>query len=211
MSWTFFRNALTPEFCVGCREEGEIFCSACQANWWTTPELLWPKGVIKEHFAIGPYQDRVLQTLLLQWKYHQVASAKRALLSLVQSTMRDYLPAISSVDAVTFVPLHWRKKNERGFDQAEELAVAVAEVLEVPVLSLLTRRRYTSQQAQVEREKRAVADFEDVFSPLSLSLFPKKILLVDDVWTTGTTISAAASALLRGGVTEVSALTIAKG
>ncbi len=208
----WFFQAFTPEFCALCKQEGEVFCSSCRIAWWTSPEFSHPKMLITEHFAVGHYHDLVLQKLLLLWKYHGVAHARDALLGIVQETIVDYFPALTPVEAVAFVPLHWRKKNARGFDQAEELGVAVAKALQVPLLPLIERRRYTEQQARVDREQRSANQFEGVFGPSKrLSTIPDRVLLVDDVWTTGTTISAAAEVLHRLGVTHISALTIAKG
>ncbi len=209
----WFFQAFTPEFCVSCKEEGKVFCDSCRASWWTSPELTHPKGLITEHFAVGHYHDIVLQKLLQLWKYQGVLGAREALLPLAQETIVAYRPALREVQAVAFVPLHWRKMNERGFDQAEELGVAVAHVLDVPLLSLVQRGRYTAQQAKVDREQRSTSQFKDVFVPsknLSGSV-PESVLLVDDVWTTGTTISAVAEVLRLLGVTSISALTIAKG
>ena len=204
-------DALLPEFCVRCKEEGSVFCLRCQAAWWPDPDLGSPTGVVGKHFSLGSYRDQVLQNLLRLWKYHAVEHAKDALLHIVRQTVGDYEPAIPPVAAVSFVPLHWRKRNERGFDQAEETAWAVALQLGIPCLPLLTRQRYTAQQAQIDRVDRQAQEFQGVFAPVVGATVPESVLLVDDVWTTGTTISAAAEALKSAGVKHVHAFTIAKG
>ena len=204
-------DALLPEFCVRCKGEGSVFCLRCQAAWWPEPDLASPRGVVQKHFSLGSYRDQVLQNLLRLWKYHSVAHAKDALLTIVRQTVGDYAPAIPPVEAVSFVPLHWRKRNERGFDQAEETAWAVAQALGVPCLSLIERTRYTAQQAQIDRAERQAQEFHGVFAPVAGVALPESVLLVDDVWTTGTTISAAAEALKAAGVKQVHAFTIAKG
>lgn len=196
-------NALFPEFCVRCKGEGSVFCSSCRAAWNVEPI------VDHELFSLGSYKDRVLQTLLGLWKYHNVQQARAALLTIVEQTALDYRWAFPEVEAVTFVPLHWRKANERGFDQAEEIAKCVAESLGVPCRALLERTRYTAQQAQIDRERRDQQEFDGVFR--SLPHVNGQILLVDDVWTTGTTIGSAAAALKAAGAASVSAFTIARG
>ncbi len=211
MRWFF--DALTPEFCVACKQEGEIFCAACRAAWWPTPELLKPKEGIDQHFFLASYRDVVLQNLLRLWKYHAVGSAREALLGIVRQTLNDYAPALPEVDAVAYVPLHWRKKNLRGFDQAEEIAKTVAETLHVPCGSLIERKRFTQQQAVIARQDRDAAEFVDVFGLVGITptKLPECILMVDDVWTTGTTLRSAAAPLLSAGVRSVSAFTLAKG
>lgn len=200
-------DALLPEFCVRCAKEGSIFCLPCRSNWVAMPI------VDPEVFAIGPYKDIVLQSLLGLWKYHAVDHARLALLDIVESTVRDYQWSFPSVDAVTYVPLHWRKKNERGFDQAEETAKVVADTIGVPCLRLLDRVRYTSPQAQVDRDQRDASEFVSAFAlaPGAIHRLPQRVIIVDDVWTTGTTIGSAAAVLRQSGVLNVFALTMAKG
>ena len=208
----FLSDALLPEFCVRCKTEGSVFCLSCQAAWWPDPDLTKHKGVIDQHFSLGSYRDVVLQKLLGLWKFHSVKHAKEALLKIVEQTVGDYAAALPNVDAVTFVPLHRRKKNERGFDQAEEVAYRVANVLEVPCLSLLTRTAYTAQQAQIDRDKRDAKEFDGIFVITTIDVpIPKRLLIVDDVWTTGTTLRSAAMSLRVVAVESICALTIAKG
>lgn len=208
----FLIEALLPEFCVRCKTEGSVFCLSCRAAWWPDPDLTKQQGAIDQHFSLGSYRDVVLQNLLRLWKYHAVKHAKEALLNIVEQTVGDYGAALPSVDAVTFVPLHRRKKNERGFDQAEDAAYRVAHVLGVPCLPLLERKKYTAQQAQIDRDKRDAREFDGIFAVTAIDTpIPKRLLIVDDVWTTGVTIASAVLPLRSAGATSICALTIAKG
>ncbi len=201
----WFTDALLPEFCVQCKREGNIFCRTCRATWTASPI------VDAQVFSLGSYTDHVLQTLLGLWKYHAVAHARDALLAIVASTIKDYHWVFPDIDAVTFVPLHWRKLNERGFDQAQLIAEVVAKGLGLPCVAMLERTRYTEAQAQVKREDREADEFDGVFRRSFDSVEFKRLLIIDDVWTTGTTINAAAKAVLSGGVECVSAFTVARG
>ena len=113
-------------------------------------------------------------------------------------------------DAVVPVPLHWRKKMHRGFNQAELLAGHVAKHRGVPLLHALRRRRPTAVQASLAvagRRRNVTGAF--LFRPKA-DLAGKRILLIDDVMTTGATASACAVALKRGGAKSVSLLTLAR-
>ncbi len=114
-------------------------------------------------------------------------------------------------DAVVPVPLHWFKEWLRGYNQAELLATRVAAGLALPLLHPIRRRRWTRQQAKLHFKDR-LNNLADGFAvrprarPDGLHL-----LLVDDVMTTGATLAAATTALLRAGARRVSVLTAARG
>jgi ComF family protein len=118
----------------------------------------------------------------------------------------DLLPA----DVVTWVPLSRRRRARRGFDQAEVLARATAARLGIAVRPLLIRVRDTRAQARAGGPERRRA-LRDAFVPRrGPSDLPARVLLVDDVLTTGATAAACASALHRSGASHVSVLTAAR-
>lgn len=120
------------------------------------------------------------------------------------------LPLEESFDAVVPVPLHWRKRWERGFNQAGELAAHVAARRATPLVHALKRRRATATQAGLAsagRRKNVAGAFAIT---QGAELKDKKILLIDDVMTTGATARACAAALKRGGAKSVSLLTLAR-
>ncbi|WP_144027431.1 ComF family protein [Paenibacillus selenitireducens] len=133
--------------------------------------------------------------------YHQV---------LLQQLMYKQSPRI---DLITYVPVSETRLQERGFNQAEQLARIVAQYAHVPVQSLLQRNRHTIKQSMKSRGNR-IEDMKDVFSAVNnanhqlQSLFKirnpnnpdsqtLRILLVDDVYTTGSTINACAHQLKK--------------
>jgi ComF family protein len=115
----------------------------------------------------------------------------------------DLLPA----DVVAWVPLARRRLRRRGFDQAEVLASALANRLDLPSSGLLRRIRDTTAQARKggsERRRALEGAFEAGEVP------PGTVLLVDDVLTTGATAAACARTLKRAGASQVSVLTAAR-
>lgn len=121
-------------------------------------------------------------------------------------TAQPLLPG--DIDAVLPVPLHWRRKAKRGFNQAVEIAKPLGNLLGVPLVQGVYRSKATPFQSGLDAKERA--------QNLSRAFMTKKmsshthILIVDDVVTTGATTRALAKALFAGGTKKVSALTIAR-
>jgi ComF family protein len=115
----------------------------------------------------------------------------------------DLLPA----DVITWVPLSRRRRARRGFDQAQVIAEEVAALLDLPARPLLRRVRETRAQARKGGTERRVA-LRDAF--VATSDPPRRVILVDDVLTTGATAAACAEVLTRGGAERASVLTAAR-
>ncbi len=129
-------------------------------------------------------------------------------------------PQLAGCDLAVPVPLHWRRYLGRGFNQAAVIARAVAAELGLPVAAVLRRRRAVPAQSRLSRAERR-RNLRGVFAlrrPLNPGRFSgrpyacagRRVLLVDDVETTGTTLRAAAACLLRAGADSVTALTVAR-
>ena len=101
------------------------------------------------------------------------------------------------IDMIIPVPLHWRRKWSRGYNQAEVIASGVAEVLNVPVRTDVLRRvRYTETQTKVEVEEKGMNVY-GAFRAVPIQSGIRHVLLLDDVFTTGSTLMACMAALRR--------------
>lgn len=116
------------------------------------------------------------------------------------------LPA--DIDAVLPVPLHWRRRWFRGFNQAVEIGGPVARHLGVPLVTKVRRRRATPYQSGLSARERA-RNLQSAFVVRG-SLKYHHVLIIDDVITSGTTMRQAARVLKKAGVDKVSALAIAR-
>lgn len=117
---------------------------------------------------------------------------------------------LEDIDLVTAIPLHWWRHLRRGYNQAWIIAQPVARALERPLVRLLRRDLDTSPQRRLKRSAR-LTNLRDAFRPrLAARLQGRKILLIDDVTTTGATMTAAASCLRRAGAGSILALTVAR-
>lgn len=107
------------------------------------------------------------------------------------------------VDAILPIPLHKSKYRKRGFNQAQVLAEAIGKELDIPVLSdILVRIKNTSAQKNLNDKERQ-ENVKNAFKIVNNEVQLKKILLVDDIYTTGSTIDSAARVLKGDGVKEV--------
>ncbi len=119
----------------------------------------------------------------------------------------DFVP-----DMLVPVPLHSRRKRERGYNQAELIAKVVASHFPDAVLDAqsLVRKKYTEQQAKLRREKR-ILNMHDVFIWKAKESCPSQVLLIDDVFTTGSTMQECAKTLKQAGANEVWGLVLGRG
>ena len=109
--------------------------------------------------------------------------------------------------AIVPVPLHPLRKLQRGYNQSEKIAFELSKLIDVPVKPLLKRTKYTHQQAKLDANSRRKA-LKGAFKADS-QLSGERILLLDDVRTTGTTLIRCAEALFQAGAEEVAVITLA--
>lgn len=119
-------------------------------------------------------------------------------------------PRLRDTDLVVPVPLHWRRRLVRGYNQAEEIARPLARRLDKPFTRSLVRIRATVPQASLGREAR-LSNLEGAFAPrVRAEIAGRAVLLIDDVATTGRTLDAAAAALKSAGAARVTAAVLAR-
>jgi ComF family protein len=116
----------------------------------------------------------------------------------------------AGMDVLCPVPLHPSRERERGFNQSALLAEGLAAALGKPVRQLLTRTRATLPQVDLPVQSRS-ANVRDAFEPrLTEVIQDQRVLLIDDLYTTGATLGECARALRRAGAGEVRVLTLAR-
>ena len=186
-----------PPRCVSCATPlsagGGDWCDVCaeQLTPSPSPGLLLYGGA--------------LPGLIQRAKYSRDVSAARALASLMAERIDVDADAI---DVVTFVPAHWSRAVARGFDLPALLADVVAVRLGVPMRSLLVAgrrdRRLASSSSVEERARLVVGRFR-----ARPGISPLRVLIVDDVHTTGATLTEASAVLVAAGVRDVVVRTLA--
>jgi len=147
-------------------------------------------------------------------KYSKQIHLAREIARLTENAFSDdrFEPYLSDGILVP-VPLHWRKLQQRSFNQAEEIARNLGKIRGMRYINALTRSRNTKTQTRHNRKQR-LSNLEGAFSVKRLktkSLANKHVILVDDVFTTGSTSHACSQALLDGGAHSVAVLTFLRG
>jgi ComF family protein len=156
-------------------------------------------------FTYGAYDDN-LRELIHLFKYGGV----EPLADVLGGLMLRAFPRQEVFDAVVPVPMHWRRRWSRGFNQAELLARVVSKNTGLKVADALRRRRYTPPQSGLTNARRRT-NVSGVFAARRrAAVNGLRVLLVDDVLTTGATASACSRALKRAGAARVSILTVAR-
>lgn len=116
-----------------------------------------------------------------------------------------------SCDSITWVPLSRRRLRKRGYDQAELLAKGIGKRLGLPPVRLLKKRRDTPPQSKTGSAEKRRANIAGAYTCLRPEqVAGKRVLLVDDIVTTGATLSEAAGVLKKAGAVEVLAATVAR-
>ena len=113
-----------------------------------------------------------------------------------------------SCDIITFVPMHPNRLKKRAYNQAELLADALSKILNVPLVDCIEKVKDTQNQAKLSREDR-VKNLVGSFKVDKNLVKDKKVLLVDDVLTTGSTVDVISKVLTSNGAKEISVLTLA--
>ncbi len=202
---------LVPPSCVFCATPlasaaGNI-CRGCYEDlpWSSTPSYqAVPPSVLHSRISMLNYDfpiDVAIKALKFQRKLYYAPAFAEILCAAL-----PLLPV--DLDAVLPVPLHWRRKAFRGFNQATEIATPLARRLDLPLLENVYRPKATSFQSGLGATERS-KNLRQAF--VTQADFTRQhILLVDDVVTTGATLDHLASLLLDSGASHVSALTIAR-
>lgn len=212
--FSLFWDALFPRNCGVCKEEGLVLCKACAEQVHIPPWFVHHVEGDVRIFSRISYKERAIQKMLHAWKYQGDSSAGEWWkVWIAEGSIPEAWKNITCVPT----PLAREALAERGFNQAEELARALARTCDGEYLALLERFPRKAQ-AKTDKHKRQEVRSAQVYvaSRHAKELqrkgeLPERVLLVDDVTTTGSTLLACAEELQRLGVREVVACTLAFG
>ncbi len=222
--WSRFTDLLFPPTCASCRTAGSLWCAACRAAvepveppWCEkcgeprTPSGLCSKCQAQplriEYIRSVAIFQGPLREAIHRFKYERLAS----LADPFGELLADYWCTHQfTADWLMPVPLHPSRERDRGYNQSNLLAQRLAVRVGVPVMSKGLRR---TRRTAVQMELNAAQRHETVagaFACTDTRVRGKRVVVIDDVCTTGATLDACAAALLKTGAAAVMGLTLAR-
>jgi len=210
-------DVLLPPACPGCGTEGEVICARCRKS--LTRRVDEPAGV-----PLGLPSRQPAGIVQLEWCAAYNGPARACLHALKYDGERRLVTPLAEImaarwvragiggDVLVPVPVHAARRRQRGFDQAELLAVEIGRVLKLPVAMAVTRATKTTAQHALGKSARA-ANVGHAFAAdltLAAQVRGRWVVLVDDLTTTGATFVGCAAVLYESGAVAVSALALAR-
>ncbi len=210
-------DLLFPRVCYGCHRPGSYLCPRCSSLLTVqsfSPSQ--PDASLYGHLSLFAYKSS-LKKLIHDLKYHFLSDSIEIIGQLIANSITSDFPHFLSDwknnnYCLTPVPLHPLKRNWRGFNQSDLIAKNFTTKLGLKYTpDLLFRTHYTKPQVKQLKKSDRFSNVAGVFSvnPKYLLTLPKNIIIFDDVFTTGSTIKAAAKALKERGADTIIGLTLA--
>ena len=155
--------------------------------------------------------EGALKELIRLFKYKGRISLAKILSKLMIDFIKENDEILYGIDIITFVPIQARRLRERGFNQSRALALNLSKEFGIPVTDALKKTKLTKPQNELTRNER-LTNLKNAFKARGrLKLKGNAILLIDDVMTTGATLSECSKVLLDAGAESVRCLTLARG
>lgn len=206
-------DAVFPRVCEGCGKSGTLLCADCLIN---VPTASPPAQSFIT--AIFDYQNPIVRKVIWKFKYKNVRRvAKYFGEKLYEEILAELGDDLHISKNETFllvpIPLHKKRLRERGYNQSELLAREIIKYDTGEILRLapeaLIRTEKTLPQAKKEKRAARFENLRGAFFALQERVSGKHIILIDDVTTTGATLTEARKALLKSGAKTVRAYTVA--
>ncbi len=229
---SFLLDLIFPKFCISCGREGSHICYDCLSMVEILEYQFCPvcqKRVIDGKickncrtrtnlaglFAATPYQNKIVKKMINKFKYTPyIKNLSFPLYSLIISHLKqlnNYSFSILDNGILIPVPLHRKRLKIRGFNQTEKIANHFSEFLKIPLIKdVLIKTKESQSQIGLSSEQRK-QNIQGVFTCENIEqIKAKKILLIDDVFTTGSTMEECAKTLNQAGAKEVWGIVVAR-
>ena len=227
----FLIDLFFPKFCLCCGYVGVYLCLSCQNKlkpieqdvclYCKKPSLFGlthpgcQKKLNVDGLLILYYYSPILKKIIKNIKYRLAVQVWQEFYRIIKPEAIEKLgfyKKLSSDFIIQPIPLTKNKYNERGFNQAKIISVFFQKFINYPIVDLLARKKETLAQAQLGSLKKRYQNVRGVFQVIDKKYFNnKKVILVDDVVTTGSTVAEAAQILKEAGAKKVYVLALAKG
>lgn len=214
-----FVSLLFPQNCINCNRslitQEQFICTYCKVDLPFTDDhqhllnnlyqkFAFEKKVLTANAYLFFHPGGITQKLLHQIKY----KGKKELAKMLGNWHAEFLS--TETDCIIPVPLHTSKLAKRGYNQSYYYGLGISEILRVEIQdSLVTRERFTTTQTRKTKVERWV-NLENVYSTIESDLTGVRVLVVDDVITTGATVGMLCDRLVEAGVEEIHIACIAR-
>ena len=192
--WSWIAALLSPPTCAGCGlflDERVPLCDVCEQTIIpiVSAELIITRSYTMKVYALSEYTG-IIRNLIMAKQWSTRVPSRQLGQLIVARCLLDW----KCYDYIVPVPLHWRRYAQRGFNQSEEIARIIQEYHGIPVSCGVTRKRSTVYQTKLEQQARRmnVNDAFEVDATTRALYQGKHILIIDDVLTTGSTLSEVA-------------------
>jgi len=219
-----------PSSCVGCGSFGPLVCENClrkigepqdtcvfcddKTLHGKTCYQCQTKNSLSGVISVGKYQNIILRNAVHALKFSGVKEISALLGNMLTKRISQTLGGSLSEFTLVPLPLHPIRKRERGFNQAELLAQKIVVNIALPCQEILIRTRATKPQAKIDhktenlRKENVAKAFAK--NPVTTNI-PEKIILIDDVATSGATLEEAAKTLREAGAKKIWGAVICRG
>ncbi len=191
-----------PPRCLKCgkhiEEEIKEYCSNCEER----------HHIFKQGRALFYYKD--IAKAVYRYKYKGRKAYAKVFGKEMVCYLGDYIKSLGA-DAIIPVPLFKRKERRRGYNQATLLARILGEELEIPVLEKMVVRNRNTEPLKLLNPEERLNNLKKAFILVENGVKLKRVIIIDDIYTTGSTIDTMAELLMEWGIEEVYFVTLAIG
>ncbi|MBN1326064.1 ComF family protein [Candidatus Falkowbacteria bacterium] len=228
-----FVDLLFPKQCFGCEKESTYLCEECkkkielnkkfyciickrQTQFSEICEHCQKNYFLKAVWVVADYNSKILQDLIHGYKYKYLQEISGILADIMIRYLNENkileIFCINKENSIFLpVPLHKKRYLNRGFNQSELLIKHLRDYLQIPAQKFLLRRKNTQSQVDLKKIERQ-SNVKDAFILINSDRLDKnkKVILIDDVVTTGSTLNECAKVLKQAGFKEVYGLVLAQ-
>ncbi|MFA5086507.1 MAG: ComF family protein [Candidatus Paceibacterota bacterium] len=222
MQWNIW-DIVFPKKCINCRREGSYLCEDCLSLVEINPfryclcEKMEKKDKcdrckdknLDKLFSASSFKNKIVKESIHRFKYGYIKDLAKSLALIILSHLQIVDAEIDRSFIIIPVPLSNKKKRRRGFNQSEEIGKIISEATGIPLLSdALVKIKETSPQMELGREER-LKNLRECFEAKT-NFKNKNIILLDDVYTTGSTLEECARVIKLAGAEKVWGVTVAR-
>ena len=202
--WNRILDIIFPKICLGCGREGQYICKNCAI--FLSEVNMFEVGPQSRIISAWEYEG-VVEKAILKIKYDSCHDIINELVKIALEKIELDLPANTYI---TYVPMYKKRERRRGFNQAELIANKLGEIINRPVAKLLEKIKDNRSQIGLNPSER-IKNIKNVFAAVPMNeVGPRSVLLVDDVYTTGATMSECIKVLRKVGIKNVYGFTLAR-